>query len=197
MIKTTFKFHGSKITLAGYGFRKYQMVQLGQVAVGAVKARAAKGVGSDDAAMKPLADRYKKVKAKAGLNPIRDLTGPGSRTYVDTSKKHHGTIRTIRADSAHMLDNFTVRYADELTVRMDISAQWARIRARANERRAPWFGFSPNDIRTIMNSARVMFCVNITDLAVKLRAQRGSAVWMNPNGIAGEMRQGDLLRKIA
>ena len=197
MIKTTFKFHGSKITLAGYGFRKYQMVQLGQVAVGAVKARVAKAVGSDDAAMKPLADRYKVWKAAKGMNPIRDLTGPGSRTYKDTSKKHKGAIRTIRADGAHMLDNFTVRYADELTVRMDISAQWARIRARANERRAPWFGFSPNDIRTIMNSARVMFGVNITDLAVKLRAQRGSAVWMNPNGIAGEMLQGDLLRKVA
>jgi hypothetical protein len=197
VIKTTFKFHGSKITLAGYGFRKYQMVQLGQVAVGAVKTRVAQGVGSDDASMKALADRYKKLKTKAGLTPIRDLTGPGSRTYVDTSKKHHGTIRTIRAESAHMLDNFTVRYADEQTVRMDISAQWARIRARANERRAPWFGFSPNDIRTIMNSARVMFGVNITDLAVKLRAQRGSAVWMNPNGIAGEMLQGDLLRKVA
>ncbi len=197
MIKTTFKFHGSKITLAGYGFRKYQMVQLGQVAVGAVKARVAMGVGSDDAAMKPLADRYKTWKAAKGMNTIRDLTGPGSRTYKDTSKKHKGAIRTIRAESAHMLDNFTVRYADELTVRMDISAQWARIRARANERRAPWFGFSPNDIRIIMNSARVMFGVNITDLAVKLRAQRGSAVWMNPNGIAGEMLQGDLLRKVA
>jgi hypothetical protein len=197
VIKTTFKFHGAKITLAGYGFRKYQMVQLGQVAVGAVKARVAMGVGSDDAAMKPLADRYKAWKAAKGMNPIRDLVGPGSRTYKDTSKKHKGAIRTIRADSAHMLDNFTVRYADELTVRMDISAQWARIRARANERRAHWFGFSPNDIRTIMNSARMMFGVNITDLAVKLRAQRGSTVWMNPDGIAGELLQGDLLRKIA
>ena len=97
MIKATFKFRGSKITLAGYGFRKYQMVQLGQVAVGAVKARVAKAVGSDDAAMKPLADRYKTWKAAKGMNPIRDLTGPGNRTYKDTSKKHKGAIRTIRA----------------------------------------------------------------------------------------------------
>lgn len=117
--------------------------------------------------------------------------------YVDTSKQHHGTIRTIRGESAHMLDNFTVRYADELMVRMDISAQLARIRARANERRAPSFGYSSNDIRTVMNSARVMFGVNITDLAMKPRAQGGIAVWMNPNGIAAEMLQGDLLRKIA
>jgi hypothetical protein len=93
---------------------------------------------------------------------------------------------------AHMLDNFTVRYADELVVRMDITAQWARDRARGNEMRAPWFGMSPNDVRAIVLFAQSLFHANVTDLAVRLKVQTGPAVWMSPLGSQDEM-----LRKVA
>jgi hypothetical protein len=211
VIKTSFKFHGSKITLAGYGFRKYQMARLGQIAVAALKARVARGVGSDDAPMGALAERYRRQKQQYGLNPIRDLRGPGQTTYMKRTYGSGGrryvmtasgarsftmSRATIRFRSegggAHMLDNFTVRYADENAVRMDITAQWARDRARSNERRSPWFGFSPNDVRVILVAARQMFHMNITDFAAKFRGVSGSAVWMDPFGLTGQT-----VRKVA
>ena len=209
MITTKIKFNGTKVRLGpGVGFRKYQMLALGQFAVDTIKARVAKGIGSDDASMPALADRYKKRKTGYGLQPIRDLTGPGQTSYMARtfSKPAPGMLRsgrsytTARKDirfrsaggGAHMLDNFTVRYADELSVRMDITQQWARDRARANEQRAPWFGFSPNDMRAIIGFAQQMFHANVTDLAVRLRGQSGKQVWLDPMGLQNRM-----LRKVA
>jgi hypothetical protein len=191
MIITTIKYNGSKLKLGGFGFRKYQMVKLGEIAVASVKARVAKGVGSDDATMKPLNVPYANWKARHGMKPVRDLSGPGGRTYVEERKGKKYT-RTVRAESAHMLDNFTVRYADEMTVRMDITANWARIRARSNEQRAPWFGFSTNDTRAIAEAAQKMFGGIVTDLAVRLKGKSGSPIWMNPAAM-----QDDFLRKVS
>jgi hypothetical protein len=209
------------------------MLTLGQYALDTIKARVTKGIGSDDAPMKPLTERYRTFKELIGLQPIRDLHGPGkttymARTYVKDAAQHFGgkvrgwrnglvnpfafnarnrlphaggrpyitTQKDIRFRSvgggAHMLDNFTVRYADELVVRMDITAQWARDRARGNEMRAPWFGMSPNDVRAIALYAQSLFHANVTDLAVRLKVQSGPAVWMNPLGSQDEM-----LRKVA
>ena len=217
MITTRINFHGSKVRLGpGLGFRKYQMLTLGQFAIDTIKVRVAQGIGSSDAPMKPLVERYKDRKTKYGLNPIRDLYGPGQTTYKkrvydkDAGRvfrtmqtKGNGAQRAYRnvtasigfrsaGGGAHMLDNFTVRYADELNVRMDITQQWARDRARANEQRDPWFSFSPNDMRAIMAFARQIFRANITDLAVRLRGQQGKQVWLDPMGL-----QEKLLRKVA
>ena len=234
MIQTRITFNGSKVRLGpGIGFKKYQMLTLGQYALDTIKARVTKGIGSDDAPMKPLTERYRTFKELIGLQPIRDLHGPGkttymARTYVKDAAQHFGgkvrgwrnglinpfafnarnrlphaggrpyitTQKDIRFRSvgggAHMLDNFTVRYADELVVRMDITAQWARDRARGNEMRAPWFGMSPNDVRAIALYAQSLFHANVTDLAVRLKVKSGPAVWMNPLGSQDEM-----LRKVA
>jgi hypothetical protein len=87
---------------------------------------------------------------------------------------------------AHMLDNFTVRSATETSVRLDISAQWARDRARANEQRAPWFGFSPKDIRSVMLAAQQIFHANVTSLAAQLRGEK-AGFWMDPLGMQQEL----------
>jgi hypothetical protein len=242
MITTRINFNGSKVRLGpGVGFQKYQMLTLGQFAVDTIKARVAKGVGSDDATMKPLVDRYAKRKQQYGLQPIRDLHGPGQvtyqkRIYEKNAAQHfqgkttkfgpsfygwrnglgpnpkayngvwridYGSRRAYRNQTAnirfrsegggaHMLDNFTVRYADELTVRMDITAQWARDRARANEQRSPWFGFSPCDVRAIVAYAQTLFHANVSDFAVRLMGRGGSPVWMDPFGSSDAM-----LRKVA
>jgi hypothetical protein len=232
MIQTRITFNGSKIRLIGCGIQRYQMALLGQFAVDTVKARVVKGVGSDDASMKPLVGRYAAWKQKIGLQPIRDLQGPGrttymARTYVKDPKPYQHyqhnysnglpvgpafnagfslgragqrayitSQKDIRFRSAgggaHMLDNFTVRSASESSVRMDLTQQWARDRARANEQRAPWFGFSPNDVRAITLMAQQIFKAMVTDMAVRLRGEKGGSVWMNPFGSQSEM-----LRKVA
>jgi hypothetical protein len=240
MIQTRIIFNGSKIRLIGFGIQRYQMALLGQFAVDTVKARVARGVGSDDVAMKPLVGRYAAWKQNIGLQPMRDLHGPGmttysARTYVKNAAEHlrtytgplgeytkgwrnglvnpyafNATNRIGRADQrayittkkdirfrssgggAHMLDNFTVRSASESTVRMDLTQQWARDRARANEQRSPWFGFSPNDVRAITLMAQQIFKAMVTDMAVRLHGEKGGSVWMNPFGSQSEM-----LRKVA
>ena len=94
MITTRITFNGAKVRLGpGVGFKKYKMLALGQLALDTVKARVAKAVGSDDAAMKPLKERYAKWKQQIGLDPIRDLHGPGqttyqARTYTKTPAQH-------------------------------------------------------------------------------------------------------------
>ena len=214
LFTTKIEFNGSKIRLLGFGIQRYQMALLGQFALNSIKARVAKGVGSDDAAMKPLTDRYRVWKQKIGLPPIRDLMGPGQTSYmarVYEGRKRFAAAQAVRAPNgrmysttkapigfrsagggAHMLDNFTVRSASETEVRLDITAQWARDRARGNEQRAPWFGFSPNDVRGIVLMAQQIFKAQVSDMAVRLMGQKGGQVWMNPFGSQSEM-----LRKVA
>jgi len=179
MIVTRIKYNGSTVRLGGFGPQKYQMYQLGRVAVQVVKNRVARGVGSDDSPMKPLSGRtsavrkdgrfvrqragYSDWKAAHGLKSIRDLWGPG-------------------LNGGHMLDNFTVRYADERQVRMDITSRWGRIKARANERRSPWFGFSAQDTVAIYGVARVMFKGIVVDIAAKIRGVRVRPIWLDPLG---------------
>jgi hypothetical protein len=229
MIITRVNFNGQKVRIArGAGFAQYQMLALGQMAVDTIKARVANTVGSSDAPMKALAPNYAKWKQRIGLQPVRDLRGPGQITYLARTYKEgtgrvpagarlpgqwrnavHGANNRLAmvpglrpgrdylvyqanirfrsvGGGAHMLDNFAVRSADENSVRMDISAQWARDRARANEQRAPWYGFSPNDIRAIALMAQQLFRANVTSLAAQLRGQ-SNAVWMDPLGIQGQM----------
>jgi hypothetical protein len=68
MIQTRITFNGSKVRLGpGIGFKKYQMLTLGQYALDTIKARVTKGIGSDDAPMKPLTERYRTFKELIGL----------------------------------------------------------------------------------------------------------------------------------
>jgi hypothetical protein len=214
LLTTRISFNGSKIRLIGFGIQRYQMALLGQIALDSIKVRVAKGIGSDDVPMKPLVERYQRWKQKIGLAPIRDLHGPGKTSYMGRvyegrkrfeaaaavrgpNGRLYSTVKTFigfrsAGGGAHMLDNLTVRSASESSVRMDITAQWARDRARANEQRAPWFGFSPNDVRTIALAAQQMFKAQVTDLAVRLKGGTGAPIWMNPFGADSE-----ILRKVA
>jgi hypothetical protein len=136
-------------------FRRVQMQRLGEFALKTVKARIAKGIGSDDSQMKALSGKtspilsptgrfirqrvpYSQFKSQHGLQPKRDLYGTG-------------------VESGHMIDNFTVRSASENSVRMAITARAARVKALANEKRDPALSFSANDERAILAEAARMF----------------------------------------
>lgn len=157
MISTSIKLSGS---VAGLGlnseslFAKIQMQRLGEFAIKIVKARVARGVGSDDAMMPALSakksavyshgkfvrqrDSYAAWKGRHGLQPVRDLSGTG-------------------ADGGHMLDNLTVRSVSESSVRMSFTQRKARAKALANEKRYPWLSFSDSDERAIVAYAAQMF----------------------------------------
>lgn len=157
MISVTTKLSGG---VAGLGFnsaslfQKNQMQRLGEFGIATVKARVARGVGSDDAPMKALSaktspilhhgkfvrqrESYAQWKLKHGLQPIRDLMGTGK-------------------EGGHMMDNLTVRSVTESTVRMAFTARQARAKALSNERRTPFLSFSDADERKIVTYAAQMF----------------------------------------
>lgn len=168
MIKIKIKTPTGKITLAGFGPEKYQMLGWGKFAVDVVKTRVRAGVGSDDSPMKALKPSYGKFKAKTGKVPIRNLTFSGA-----------------------MLDNLQVRYADPTKVRADITSRLGRIKARTNERRTPWFGFSRSDEKKIFTEGTRIFKGNLRNIGLKLRADGAlgrKPIWLDPLGIKAPAR---------
>lgn len=153
--------NGQRITFAGSGpggisFAAVQMYQLGNVAIGVLKERVAKGVGSDDSPMPPLSAKrapifykgkfvgaggYAGAKAAMGGSPIRNLYGPGEKGTGPWAK-------------GHMLDNLSVRKVSDSQVQIGFTTDWARGKAQKNEQRSPWFAFSGGDMTRILAFAQ-------------------------------------------
>lgn len=153
------KFEGKKIRIGGTGggpmsFTTAQMLQLGSFANKAVIARTRSGIGSDDARFPSLKTGRSAVringrfvrqrqswperKAAHGLRPIRDLYGLGDQ-------------------GGHMLDNSSVRYADDNTVKIAFTSRAGRMKALANEKRTPFYAFSDSDAKKIIEYAGTLF----------------------------------------
>lgn len=163
MITTSIKMSAG---IAGFGinsaalFRQNQMKRLGDFALATVKARATKGIGSNDDAMPDLNNKksgvivrgrfvrqrlgYAGWKSAHGLQPTRDLVGTGK-------------------EGGHMWDAdcVSVRLATDSLVRIAFTTRMSRQKALANERRAPFFSFSGNDESKIVEFARQMFKVQV------------------------------------
>lgn len=184
--------------------RAYQMAELGQVGVNSIRARVAQGVGSNDGTMPPLkatrATRwstkqqkwveygaarsyYARRKQRAGLNPIRDLYGLGVGWTGRNVKQGR-----VRKGASHMLDAMRVTSASPQEARIDVTTRDARMKARANEQRAPWFGFSGRDVRNLHTAAQKIWGQNVGEFRVRMAGGGSSPVWMDPLGISS--RQG-------
>jgi hypothetical protein len=137
-------------------FTSTQMQHLGTLGIALIRERVARGVGSDDAPMKPLNARYARYKGYKGLPRVRNLRGPGNKP--------------------HMLDNISVRRAVANSVRIDITSSDARTKAAANEKRSPWYGWSPRDASVILTDAQKIARGNIREVT----AERGLSIWMDP-----------------
>lgn len=137
------------------GISAAQMANIGTFAIDLIRSRALSGIGSDDTPMKPLNQYYAKYKARWG-RPVRNLYGPGK--------------------GGHMLDNISVRRADANLVRIDITSNIARKKAAANEKKSPWYGWSPRDAATILSAAQDAARGNIREVT----GDRGLSIWMDP-----------------
>ena len=201
----------SKVTWQGKQIRMYmpsprawQMAELGQAGVDSIRARVAQGVGSNDSAMPALkATRrarwstkqqrwveygqaksyYAEKKQQAGLNPIRDLYGMGVGWTGRSLKRGR-----VRSGSSHMLDAMRVTSVSPQQARIDITTRDARMKARANEQRAPWFGFSGRDVRNLHAASQKIWGQNVGEFRVRMAGGGSSPVWMDPLGISS--RQG-------
>lgn len=190
-------------------------MQLGKFAIQTIRERVAKGLGSSDQAMPALKNPGRKMrwsisqkkqveygssdsgypafKRRLGLKPIRDLYGPGGLvvSYRTGNKRYtrSGTkaSRAAHGGRGHMLDDIRVTYVDEASCKIDISNSASRVKARANEKRAPWIGFSPNDRKTIMAEFRRLFKVECRDFTDVFRAL----------GLVASRKFGSVLRRAA
>jgi hypothetical protein len=144
--------------------RRLDMERLGKFAIQTIIQRTARGLGSDGLPMPALkASRIQTVKsgklvsfkrigyaawkAAHGLRPVRDLIGDGSQ-------------------GGHMWDKFSVRSVSETLVRMAFTQKHQREKALANERRAPFLSFSPEDQKKIAAEASRIFGANVQSLGV-------------------------------
>lgn len=136
-----------QIQIANLNFNQTQMLKLGTVGVGNVKARVQAALQADDSAAKPLGKGYAIQKTKAlGKRAVRDLTFTGDML-------RNFQVRTVSQNAA---------YASNSTVR-------DRQKARANNliemnyrgSQFGWVAFSPKNIADTVASAQRIFAEGI------------------------------------
>jgi hypothetical protein len=184
-----------------------KMMELAQFSIGLITGRVARGIGALDAPMPPLKQpkrklRYSKsqqkmveygtadtgypaFKRRLGLKPIRDLRGPGGLvvSYDSAANKRYrksGTrlSRTAAAGhKGHMLDDIRVLSVRDAGFKIGISNSASRVKARANEQRGAWWGWSRRDIAELTRKSAEIFFMTATDVALSLgfAAARGVA----------------------
>lgn len=191
------RFFGAEI-----GFTELQMFALGNFGVEVIKERVSRAIGSDDAPMPALKSRKAKRWSKSQKRYVE--YGRESKFSYANRKKDAGLqpIRDLRV-SGDMLDDFSVRSVSASEVRMDITTAESRMKARVNEIRAPWFGWSPSDMVKLIARARQMFGDMVQDIGVTMAGRFGKLtrtaaggwsvtsggkyttakpIWMNPWG---------------
>jgi hypothetical protein len=80
---------------------------------------------------------YADWKAAHGLQPIRDLYGAGK--------------------GGHMLEDIRINYLDDKRATVAITSKLGRDKARGNEKRAAWWGWSPDSIRKMREVSAQIF----------------------------------------
>lgn len=87
---------------------------------------------------------YAQWKSKHGLNPVRDLYGPGK--------------------DGHMLEDIRINYLDDKRAQISITRLPSRQKALANEKRAPWWGWSPDSMGKLAQRAGELFPQSVADV---------------------------------
>jgi hypothetical protein len=164
-------------SVIGGGWVKAEQVKLvAEYGIALQLGQCAAGIGSDGSPMPPLkgggavvfagrengrvrfAHRaYAQAKVKLGLQPIRDLRGPGI--------------------GGHMLDDVRINYLDDTKASFAITTRLGRIKALANEQRAPWWGWSPASVALLAARAAEVYGLGLADylVSVGLAASGGIA----------------------
>lgn len=166
-----------------FGNFSLPMYLLGQYALSVMKARVLKGIGSDDQPMKPLSTGRSSRVSRSGQVVEFNTTGSG---YLRRKQRLGGKpIRDLFLTGA-MLENFQIRSVSETQVRMDITSSIQRVKARANEDRSPWFGFSVRDMAAIAVAGERILGQQIGDVGVGFGG--GRPQWLDPLGMQQQPR---------
>jgi hypothetical protein len=140
-----------------------QIRQVAEYGIALQVAQARSGVGSSGQQMPPLKGgdhsvfvarvsgkatftrkSYSDWKAAHGLQPVRDLYGPGK--------------------GGHMLDDIRINYLDDRRAEISITNKSSRDKARANERRAPWWGWTRESAAKMAQLAGQVFQASTAEM---------------------------------
>jgi len=151
----------------GSWVRADQLTQLAAYGIELQQEQLDAGLGSDGAPMKPLGGRGKAVfvarrngkavferrgyadwKTAHGLQPVRDLYGAGT--------------------GGHMRDDIRIKYVDDRQAKIGITTSLSLTKAKANERRAPWWGWSPDSVSKMTAAAAGIFNIGLTEYLISV-----------------------------
>lgn len=108
------------------------------------RGQALAGIGSDGSPMPGLRRGYAIRKNKSGLGNRRNLYGKGNV-------------------GGHMLDAMRINYVSDTRVQYSITDRANRDKARGNERKAPWWGWSPASMRSMVDRASEIFQTGVVE----------------------------------
>jgi hypothetical protein len=99
---------------------------------------------------------YANFKIRVGLKPIRDLRGPGA--------------------GGHMLDAIRINYLDDKRAGFSITTEPSRTKAKANEKRAPWWGWSAASVAALGKFAGDIYQTGLVDYLVSVGLSSANVV---------------------
>lgn len=135
---------GGKFRVFGdWNVTTQQMYALAQYGIGLIVDRAKRGIGSNDQPMPGLKKGYAIAKTKAGKGNRRNLTFTGA-----------------------MLGNISVRSVSATQARMAITSTKERVKARANEQKSPWWGWSVRDLGKLAGASSGILRENVAAVGI-------------------------------
>ena len=190
------RFFGAEI-----GFNELQMLVLGNYGVQVIKDRVSRGIGSNDAPMSALKLSRKKRWSQKHQKWVE--YGEPDQGYAKIKRAAgQPAIRNLML-TGKMLGDFSVRSVSASEVRMDITTNESRMKARTNEIRAPWWGWSAGDLVKLVKRSRELFGDMVQDIGATMAGRFGQLkrtaaggwevlrggkyttsqpIWMNPWG---------------
>ncbi len=138
-------------------FDQKQMLKLGTVAVAENKDRVGKARNLSDGPSKPLTKRY-------AIRKSRNLARGGIRRVGrGTGRKN---VRDL-SYTGNMLRNFQVRTVTERRAMARNSTRLDRIKARSNQKKERWVGYSPQNVRNVTRAGTIILNEMLPRLVLK------------------------------
>jgi hypothetical protein len=143
--------------------RADQIKELADYGIALQVAQARAGLGSDGQKMAPLNGGGGRAVFVASVNGKAQFT---RKTYGDW-KSAHGLqpVRDLygRGEGGHMVDDIRVNYLDDKQATIAITTKVSRDKARGNERRSPWWGWTPDSVRKMTAAAAEIFQTGVAE----------------------------------
>lgn len=145
-----------RVVLGNLSFSQRQMYKLGVQALSTFQNRTFRAITPEDQPAKPLKWWYARWKRRKGFSGLRDLHGVGAFT----GRLRKGQ-KTTKSYAGHMMDALKPTSIAEGRARSGFTTAAAAMKARANELRQKFMGWSRSDIKAVFDAARILFVESV------------------------------------